>query len=428
MPSLQERLRRLRADTGITPAPASADVDAAPLESRELPPPTLAERIRRLSPGRADSRVHHQEPDPEALAEGLGAEITAPGVLRLQRERPLRQRHGRIEPGCSVEALLELMHAGRDRPPQDPAGWTFLDTETSGLAGGTGTWAFVCGIARIRDDRLIIRQYLLTRLDAEPDFIGQVAAELAAANLLISYNGKTFDLPLLSTRLQLAAPDRLRDALPADRPHLDLLHTVRRAYAGRWPDCRLATCEQRLLGLHRAGDLPGAEAPAAWLDWLRHGDGRRLGPVLRHNRTDLISLAALIPALVAVQQDPLRHGADTAAVARHLLRGGRADQARSLLQRAGSDLNADGALILAALHRRHGDWSASVAIWQCLADRHNPIAIEQLAKYHEHIVGDVQLALDYAQRLPPTPDRDHPCRRLKAKLVRASGDLLDKSA
>jgi uncharacterized protein YprB with RNaseH-like and TPR domain len=345
MPSLHERLRRLRADTGITPAPEPAGADAALAGSDEQPRPTLAERIRRLSPGRADSRVHHQEPDPEALAEGLGAEITAPGVLRLQRERPLRQRHGRIEPGCSVEALLELMHAGSDAPPQDPAGWTFLDTETSGLAGGTGTWAFVCGIARIRDERLIIRQYLLTRLDAEPDFIGQVAAELAAANLLISYNGKTFDLPLLSTRLQLAAPDRLRDALPPDRPHLDLLHTVRRAYAGRWPDCRLATCEQRLLGLHRADDLPGAEAPAAWLDWLRHGD-----------------------------------------------------------------------------------WSASVAIWQCLADQHNPIAIEQLAKYHEHIVGDVQLALDYAQRLPPTPDRDHRCRRLQAKLVRASGDLLDKSA
>jgi uncharacterized protein YprB with RNaseH-like and TPR domain len=349
-------------------------------------------------------------------------------VLRLQRERPLRQRHGHIQPHCSVEALSELMHAGSDTPPQDPAGWTFLDTETSGLAGGTGTWAFVCGTARIADERLIIRQYLLTRLDAEPDFIGQVAAELAAANLLISYNGKTFDLPLLSTRLQLAAPDWLRDALPPDRPHLDLLHTVRRAYAGRWPDCRLATCEQRLLGLQRADDLPGAEAPAAWLDWLRHGDGRRLGPVLRHNRTDLISLAALIPALLAVQQDPIGHGADIAAVARHLLRGGRADQALSLLQRAGPDLDADGALILAALHRRHGDWSAAAAIWQCLADQHDPIAIEQLAKYQEHIVGDVQRALDYAQRLPPTPDRVHRCRRLQAKLVRGSGDLLDRSA
>jgi len=419
MASLHDRLRRLRASTGAMPAPEqppAADGGQAP------PPPTLAERIRRLSPGRADVRVQ-REPDPAALADSLGAEITAPGVLRLERARPLAQRHGRLQPARCVEALAGLAAPAGDDPLPDPAGWTFLDTETSGLAGGTGTWAFVCGLARIAGDRLVIRQYLLTRLDAEADFIEQVARELTEATLLISYNGKTFDLPLLATRLRLAAPHRLADALPADRPHLDLLHPVRRAFASRWPDCRLTTCEQRLLGLIRTDDLPGAEAPAAWLDWLRHGDGRRLGPVLRHNRIDLVSLAALVPALAAVQQDPAGHEADVAAIARHLVRGGRWERAREVLAAVGADLDDEAGLLLAALHRRRGDWSAAVAIWQRLADRDRTQAIEQLAKYHEHVSGDLAAALAHAGRLPATPERERRRARLLEKLAAPDGDL-----
>ena len=421
MPSLQDRLRRLRASTGFIPS-SNPPVEPAAGAGQAQPPPSLAERIRHLSPARAGTPVP-REPDPEALADHLGAVILAPGVLRLERERPLRQRHGRIQPAGCLDTLAELT-AGVDEPPSDPAGWTFLDTETSGLAGGTGTWAFVSGFARIEGERLVIRQYLLTRLDAEPVYMAAIADELAAATLLLSYNGKTFDLPLLATRLQLAAPERLRDALPEERPHLDLLHPVRRAFAGRWPDCRLGSCEQRLLGLTRADDLPGAEAPAAWLDWLRHGDGRRLGAVLRHNRIDLVSLAALIPVLAAVQADPAAHDADAAAIARHLLRAGRPERARAVLEGAGPGLEAGAALLLAALHRRAGDWPAAVALWQRLAEQGHAAAAEQLAKYHEHVTGDLRRALSYAERLPPRPEHEHRRRRLAARLAVAGADLL----
>jgi hypothetical protein len=424
MPSLQDRLRRLRASTGVMRAPDTPSAASAADAGREPPPPTLAERIRRLSPVRTGARTS-REPDPQALAESLGAEITAPGVLRLERRQPLRRRHGRIAPGRCTDTLAELM-AGTGEAPPAPAGWAFLDTETSGLAGGTGTWAFVCGIARISGEDLVIRQYLLTRLDAEPAFIEQLADELAPATLLISYNGKTFDLPLLATRFQLAAPGRLTGALPPERPHLDLLHPVRRAFASRWPDCRLGTCEQRLLGLTRDGDLSGAEAPAAWLDWLRNGDGGRLGAVLRHNRIDLISLAALVPALAAVQQDPAGHAADVAALARHLVRTGRDAQARSILTAAGPALDDGGRLLLAALHRRRGDWAAAVALWQGLADAGQAAAIEQLAKYHEHVSGDVRAALHYAERLAASPEAAHRCARLRGRLAARGEDLFSR--
>lgn len=413
MSSLQERLRRLRKDTGVVPEAA-----AEPAASGTPPlAPTLAERIRRLSPGRAGVRVQ-RVPDPAALAEALGADILAPGVLRLERRRPLAERHGRIQPGQCVAALPDLVCDGLGGA-SDPAGWAFLDTETSGLAGGTGTWVFCCGIGRICGEALVLRQYLLTRLDAEPAFIDLVADELAATRLLISYNGKTFDLPLLQTRLQLAAPGRLAQALPAERAHLDLLHPVRRAFANRWSDCRLLTCEERLLGLVRSDDLPGAEAPAAWLDWLRHGDGRRLAAVLRHNRTDLISLAALIPSLAAVEQDPCAHGADAAAIARSLLRRGHPDRALRVLQSAAPALDGAATLLLAGLLRRSGDWTAAAALWQRAADLGHGAALEQLAKYHEHVSGDLQAALGLAQRLAPSSMRDHRCSRLRRKLARA---------
>ena len=109
----------------------------------------------------------------------------------------------------------------------------------------------------------------------------------------VSYNGKSFDLPLLATRLALA---RLAP-LPAFRPHADLLHAVRVAYARHWPDCRLATAEARLLGRTRDNDLPGHAVPAAWTAFLREGDLRALPGLLLHNRLDLVSLAELLPGL-----------------------------------------------------------------------------------------------------------------------------------
>ncbi|MEA3638999.1 MAG: ribonuclease H-like domain-containing protein [Lamprobacter sp.] len=376
---------------------------------------SLAERIRRLSvagPTRSQPR-----PTPEALADSLGAELIAPGLLQLERQRPLSQRHGRFQLAkglsCCTRGEPDLSRLSLP----DAEGWRFLDTETSGLAGGTGTWAFVVGIGRIQGAELCLRQYLLLELDAEAAMMARVQSELAAANLLISYNGKRFDLPLLETRLRLNGLSGLSDTLD----HLDLLYPVRRAFARRWPDCCLARCEQRLLNVERDDDLPGAEAPAAWLDWLRAGSPARLGAVLRHNRLDLLSLAVLLPALAEVQSQPQAFGADLLSLARHLLRSGQAQEAERLLESHLLSLEPAAALVLAQLQRRRGAWSEAVSIWQRLAaDAMADAAVAalvELAKYQEHVKGDLAQALAYAEQLPDGEAHRHRRARLRRRLM-----------
>lgn len=431
MTSLRARLGRLRAGGGADRAAESEGALADPASGA-----SLRERLQRLAPGRVRAQDGGRRVMGTAeLAERLGACEAAPGVLCLERHRPLAERHGRsVLAGC-VQALPALAAelaapaaagaatgpvAGRASAAApaaalgDVAGCGFIDTETSGLAGGTGTWVFVFGIARLEPASLRCRQYLLTRLDAEAAFLDCVSTELDAVSLLVSYNGRTFDLPLLETRLRLAGYDTGVLA----RAHLDLLQPVRRAFATRWPDCRLATCEQRLLGLTRDGDLSGAEAPAAWLDWLRRGEPQRLGAVLRHNRLDLLSLAALVPVLAAIEADPPAFDADLCALARSRIRRGDPGAARALLQRAGSALGAEEALVLAALHRRCGASAEALAIWQRLAAGAEPRALLELAKHHEHRSGDLEQALALALRLPAGAEQARRCARLRAKLAR----------
>ena len=355
--SLKQRIRRLRASGPTASGPVSS---------------ALAERLRRLDPARR--RGESVEPADEArLAEQLGAEVLAPGVLCLERSRPLTERHGRWRLDGLIPAVPRLL----DGVDPDPAGWVVIDTETSGLAGGTGTWVFCVGIGRPVAGRLQLRQWLLTRLDAEPAFLEAVELALADASVLISYNGKSFDIPLLATRFRLVGQEPGLDRLD----HLDLLYPVRRAFGSRWPDCRLARVEERLLHAPRRDDLPGAEAPAAWRAWLRSSDPSRLGAVLRHNRIDLLSVAALLPALARVAEAPIELGADIAAMARHALRRRRPEQALAVLQAGRPELDTPAALLLAGLLRRRGDWGQAIAIWQALAKQGSPKAEQALIRY-----------------------------------------------
>jgi hypothetical protein len=198
--------------------------------------------------------------------------------------------------------------------------------------------------------------------------------------------------------------------------HLDLLHPIRRAFAPVWPDCRLATAEARLLGLVRRGDLPGALAPAAWLDWLRRGRTQALAEVLAHNRQDILSLAALAAPLALSLRDPARTGADPTAVAAWHQDRGDAGLALAVLEANCGALPAAGRLRLARLRARAGDLAGAQALWAPLAEGGEAEAIEALAKLYEHRLGDPARALDLARRLPPGHGREHRCQRLLGRL------------
>jgi hypothetical protein len=172
-----------------------------------------------------------------------------------------------------------------------------FDTETTGLAGGTGTRAFMIGAADWMDGRLRIRQLTITTMSAEATMLRNFAEWLSADSVLVSYNGKCYDAPLLATRYRLA---RLANPLTG-LGHLDLLHPVRRHWKHQWPNCRLATAERQLLGVEREDDLPGSEAPAAWLAYLRGGSARNLRRVAAHNAQDLKSLAGVLVRMASME-------------------------------------------------------------------------------------------------------------------------------
>jgi len=236
-------------------------------------------------------------------------------VLLIERRTAAGALHGRHRLKTIDDCIEDLPEA----LGVDAQKLLFLDTETTGLCGGSGALAFMVGVARLEHGDFICRQYLLTRFAGEAAMLAALADWCGEGQVLVSYNGKSFDLPLLATRFRMTG-----SANPfVDFRHIDLVHTVRRAFSRHWENCRLATAEQRLLGVHRRDDLAGAAAPGAWFDWLRRGDQDLLPLVCRHNHLDLLSLALLLPRLAHIYLNPESCGADRAAVARTYARFGR---------------------------------------------------------------------------------------------------------
>ena len=210
-----------------------------------------------------------------ALVPPAGEEI-APGVRLVERSF-----------AYPAAALLDLPALAAQ--PVERRRLLCFDTETTGLAGGVGTRAFMIGVAAWQAQRLSVRQLYLTTVAGEAAMLQTFADWLREDTIFVSYNGKSYDAPLLKGRLRL---NRVAHRL-AELPHVDWLHPTRRRYRGVFENCRLATIEREVLRIVREDDLPGAQAPAAWLAYLRGQSSRNLGRVLEHNRQDVITLMRL---------------------------------------------------------------------------------------------------------------------------------------
>jgi hypothetical protein len=288
---LRARLARLAGHPAPRPEPAAL-------------PASLADRLARLRTRSAE--INARRPTDPELAQRLGGTVVAPGLLAVERSFPLPFAHGatRIAGATALTAGVRL--SLDDDAAIDPEDLLFLDTETSGLAGGTGTVAFVLGLATVRDGVLGVRQLLMTGFGGERVLLEALGSAVRAHGCLVTFNGKSFDLPLLRARTRLAGiawPD-------GAQRHLDLLHVTRRRLREGWADCRLRTAEEHALGFAREDDFPGAEVPAAWQRWLQRGDAVALPRILDHNREDLLSLAGLLAVLAQPtrREAPLLHG------------------------------------------------------------------------------------------------------------------------
>lgn len=280
--------------------------------------------------------------------------------------------------------------------------FAFLDTETSGLAGGTGTYAFLVGAARFIDNQFVLRQYFMRDPSEEPAVLEGLADFLAPCEALVTFNGKAFDAPLLATRYRLH-----HIPIPfKDYSHLDLLPLARRLWRDRLESRALKFLEAHVLGLTRSSEeVPGYEIPWLYFDYLRSGDARPLGGVFYHNAMDVVAMAALLAHMNDVLENPfdgkVRHGLDFVALGKLFEDLGHWEQAAKLFERGlESDLTESdfGVAVkrLSILQKRRGDLGEAVRLWKQAAKRGQMYAFIELAKYYEHKERDMKSALKWA--------------------------------
>ncbi len=356
------------------------------------------EELRRVIRRIEGARPFRVAPAPlETVLGGELVETDAGPLVTVQREFPLDHRHGRVALdralGVSADVLRVL---AREGALPDPRRLVFLDTETTGMSGGTGTYAFLVGVGWIEDDRVVVVQHFMRDLDEEPALLAALTPLLERASGLVTYNGSAFDVPLLETRFILA-----RRRWPAALPHVDLLHPARRVWAARFVDCRLLTLEREVLGHRRDEDVAGALIPSLYFEFLRRRHPAPLGPVFTHNRHDVLFLVALFGWLGEALADPERaldDGLDLAGVGRLWER---ADPERAVAcYRAALAVGLPAPvahairLRLAAWEKRQARWEAACALWQTVttAGAFDPRPWEELAKYHEHRARDAAAA------------------------------------
>lgn len=298
-------------------------------------------------------------------------------------------------------SLLEALSAGAiaDMPPSKLA---FLDTETTGLAGGSGTCAFLIGVGSIDAEGFRVRQFFMRDFDEEASMLESLAEYLARFDALVTYNGKSYDQPLLETRYTMT---RARHPF-ARMEHLDLLHGARRLFKLRLENCRLVNLEQQILGLERENDIPGELIPYTWFEYVRTQRALRLVPVFHHNVLDIVSLACLTGVIPESFSDPVnaraRHGMDLLGLARWLQMAGRMEEAHALLRRAIElglpDQHLFRALFEAgSLEKKMGQDHAALATFTDLSLSPNPYrarAWEELAKHYEHRERNYAMALE----------------------------------
>lgn len=280
--------------------------------------------------------------------------------------------------------------------------FAFLDTETSGISGGTGTYAFLVGVARFIDGKFVLKQFFMRDPAEEPAMLEALLHFLAPCEGLVTFNGKSFDAPLLVTRYSLH-----RIPVPFQNyAHIDLLPLARRLWRDRLPSRALKYLEEHVLGFTRSSDeAPGYEIPWLYFDYLRTGDASPLAGVFYHNAMDVVAMAALLGHICELLDNPyngkIEHGLDFIALGKLFEDLNHWDEAARLYERglelglAESDFPV-AAKRLSILQKRRGDLDQAVRLWQEAASKHHVYAHIELSKYYEHKLRDAKIALEWA--------------------------------
>ncbi len=283
----------------------------------------------------------------------------------------------------------------------------FVDTETTGLSGGIGVCAFLVGVGYLSPAGFVVEQFLMNDFPAEPDMLHRVCDTLEGFDVIGSYNGRSFDVPILDGRLLL---NGIRKRL-SDKPHLDLLHPARRLWKHRLSDCSLKSLEAHMVGHIREDDIEGWMIPEAYFKYLRTGARETMEQILHHNRQDILSLACLahltFRAIDSPKEAPLEHGLDWYGLGTLLEQHRRMNEAVHCFERAiemglPEETRRRCLMTLSLTHKRRGDWNDAVRLWKetlsTNGEANTYFGLEELAKFYEHKRCDLISARDVCQR------------------------------
>jgi uncharacterized protein YprB with RNaseH-like and TPR domain len=347
---------------------------------------------------------------------------------------------------------LELLSRTRDESTsrktraalQDPEKWLFLDTETTGLAGGTGTYAFLIGLAWWDAGGLQVEQFFMRDFAEEHSLLQELSQRVAERPVLVTFNGKSFDWPLLENRFIMTRSI----AVPRLAAHLDLLHPARALWKLRLGSVRLVELERHVLdaprlGWHRENDVSSALIPQFYFDYLRGGPAEPLAGVVRHNQMDLRGLAALFGKINEMLSESSAttneiEGLDLFGLSKFLQRRGENDRAHSVCSQAlaiglPAEFRPRARRELAQMAKRRGEHTQAAEIWlEIVADPHDGIhACEQLAIYYERCAKDMVKAAQFAKLAIATLRRQRTSSRdpfLTARIARLEQKFLQRLA
>ena len=347
----------------------------------------------------------------KAVEELVGGEVVeteyGPCVV-VDRFYPQGYRHGQIEIAAALNHTPETI-AGVGRDPDlsrlELNSCAYLDVETTGLAGGAGTYAFLVGIGWFEGQDFRIRQVFMRDYSEERALIALLEEMLEPLSGIVSFNGKAFDVPMLETRFIMS-----RQRFPLSGvPHLDLLFTARRLWRLRLESCSLSCLEPEILGLQRQGDVPSHLIPQIYFDYLRDGCAGPLQGVFYHNAQDVLSLAALTALAGRVFEAPLDHAIEYAedlySLGRLYLHVGMSHRAETALRAALDadlpDTLRDKTVFHLSFHcKRQGRWEEAIELWHgaIRENRDRLYPFVELAKYYEHRMKDFERAEELVLR------------------------------
>jgi len=360
----------------------------------------------------------------------------------LENYYNLHSRYGKIPiaGGLKISGeVLALLSRDRSFADLDLSTALFLDLETTGLSGGVGVIPFLVGLGYFRDDRFRISQFFLGDLAEEERLIRELEQFFAQLDFrsVVTFNGKAFDLPLLETRFILH-----RKVLPlSGLPHLDFLFSARSLWSHKHESCRLYHLAQQVLEADREEDIPSAEIPHRYFEFLRTGEYSLIEPILYHNQEDLLSLLGVVISGAAVFSEEKEDEPELAAdamdlfgAAKLLERTGESERSARFMRRAlegrlSEEIAVLAKMKLASHFKKNRDWAKAISLWQEMTPLNQPTCYRELAIYYEHREGDYEKARQAAEggltaatgtSRSLEKDFSHRLERLKHKIERKS--------